>query len=98
MSLLFDLEQSLNVSFEIKSTPDKNGADTVLVGKNLWTHFQQDGNSRVALSVCSVRPRQSSQSERDSLKALTCWAALDEEVRFFFSVFNDQLTTYRWLN
>jgi hypothetical protein len=82
MSLLFDIRQSVDVSFTIKSLPEKFGIDTVLVGKDIWARFGQSGEDRVALSIRPTRPQSNSRRKHSSLKALTCWAVPDEEVCF----------------
>lgn len=85
MSLVFDNAQSVAVSFTVKTLADKNGLDTVLVSKDIWRHFGQPGNDRVALSIRPVQPQFSIRRKRQSLKALTCWAVLDENVSFVSS-------------
>jgi hypothetical protein len=78
MSLLFDNSLNANVSFTVKSIPEKCGIDTVLLGKDVWMSFAECGGDprRVPLSIGSLHPR---PNER-GLKALTCWGVLDEEV------------------
>jgi len=85
MSILFDIAQSVDVSFAVKLIPEKNGIDTVLVGKDIWTRFEQSGRDRVGLSIRPIRLQRNSKSKGESLGALTCWAVLDEEVGSHFS-------------
>jgi peroxin-6 len=84
MSLIFDAAQSVGVFFTVKTLPDKNGLDTVLVSKDVWSRFDQLGHDRVALSIHPVQSQHSSRQKGQSLKALTCWAVLDEDVSFIF--------------
>ncbi|KIM80937.1 hypothetical protein PILCRDRAFT_72673 [Piloderma croceum F 1598] len=83
MSSFFDNTQSVDVSFTVKSLPEKNGFDTVLVGKDIWTRFKQSGRDRVGLSIRPIRPLRKSVLKREPLRELTCWAVLDEEVAEF---------------
>lgn len=80
MSLLFDVAQNVDASFAVKPLPEKDGIDTVLVGRDIWTRFEQAGHQHVALSICPIRPHRNIRSQRHLLNALTCWAVLDEEV------------------
>jgi hypothetical protein len=82
MSLFFDNTQSVNVSFTVKSLPEKNGFDTVLVGKDIWMRFEQSGRDRLGLSIRPIRPLRKSVLKREPLRELTCWAILDEEVGY----------------
>ena len=87
MSLFFDIAQGVDVSFTVKLLPEKNGIDTVLVGKDIWTRFEQSGSDRVALSIRPIRPQRNIRHKGESLKALkalTCWAVLDQEVGSLF--------------
>jgi peroxin-6 len=84
MSLFFNNTQSVDVSFTVKSLPEKNGFDTVLVGKDIWTRFKQSGCDRVGLSIRSIHPLRNGVLKREPLRELTCWAVLDEEVGFHF--------------
>jgi hypothetical protein len=84
MSLLFDIAQSVDVSFTVKTLPDKHGVDTVLVSKDIWRRFEQLGHDRVALSIRPVQSHYSGRWKEHPLKELTCWAVLDEDVGFCF--------------
>lgn len=76
MSLFFDIHPACDVSFTTKALPDKNGADTILVSKDLWMQFGQPESDRIALSICPVQLRHTRKQDISFI----CWAALDEEV------------------
>lgn len=79
MSLFFNVPQSIDVSVNVKAIPENHGADMALVGKNVWMALGQLKTDRVVVSVRPVRTEHGRR--RDSFASLTCWAALDEEVR-----------------
>lgn len=85
MSLIFDPAPSIEVSFTLKSNPEKNGIDTVLVGNSTWTRLQLSGSDRAALSIRPVHRRRSAELYQNPIKALLCWAVLDDNVCLFHS-------------
>jgi hypothetical protein len=74
---LFNRPLSVKSSIVLKKG-DKQGRDTVLVGKKLWRILvPPDGPGCVCLSIQSLRKPFANDST--TLDALTSWAVLDDE-------------------
>lgn len=80
MSLIFNPAPSIEVSFTLKSIPEKNGVDTVLVGNDAWTHLQLSRSDRAALSIRPLRTHRSAEQNQNTIRTISCWAVLDDNV------------------
>jgi hypothetical protein len=82
MSLLFDQTQWVESAFTVQKIPELGRPDAVLVGNELWKSITTETDDRICISIAPHR--QSSRHKNRPLRALSCWAMLDEEVRYVF--------------